>query len=99
MPSAHCSSNTKLSRNVSGTLLYFYFNQQGGGVPKTIKKLKVFEFFFVDYSIIDAKLIFITPIYGNLMHSERCAPIVKHCIFRLRSIFVLINKVEGSPEF
>ena len=33
------------------------------------------------------------------MRSERCTPIVKHCIFRLGWIFVLINKVEGSPEF
>ena len=45
MPSANCSQNTELSSNVSGTLLYFYFDQQEGGVPKTIKKLKVFEFF------------------------------------------------------
>ena len=63
MPSANCSSNTKLSRNVSGTLLYFYFNQQGGGVPKTIKKLKVLNF-FVECSI-DAKLISVTPTYGT----------------------------------
>ena len=98
MPSAHCSSNTKLSRNVLGTSLYFYFDQQGGGVPKTIKKLKVFEF-FVDCSITDPKLIFVTPTLWYLMCSERCAPIVRHYIFRLRWISVVINKVEGSPEY
>ena len=45
VPSAHCSSNTKLSRNVSCTSLYFCFNPHGGGVSKTIKKLKVFDCF------------------------------------------------------
>ena len=60
MPSAHCSSKKTLSRN--GTLLYFYFDQQGGEVPKTIKKIN-FDF-FVDCSIIDAKLI-LTPAYGT----------------------------------
>ena len=58
MPSAHCSSNTKTSRNVSGTLLYSYFDQQGRGVPKTFKNLKVFDF-FTDCSINDAKLFFV----------------------------------------
>ena len=45
-------------------MLYFYFDQQGGGVPKMIKKLKVYDF-FVYCSIIDAKLIFTTPTYGT----------------------------------
>ena len=44
MPSANWSSNKKLTSSVSGTLLYFYFDQQGGGVPKTLKKIKV-DFF------------------------------------------------------
>ena len=79
MPSAYCRSNKTISRNVSGTSLYFYFDQQKvyfdqqkvyfdqqkGEVPKTIKKLKGFESFFVDCSIIDAKLIFVTPTYGT----------------------------------
>ena len=60
MPSVHFSSNTKLSRNVSGTLLNFCFDQQGirRGVSTTIKKVKVFEF-FVDCSVIDVKLVFL----------------------------------------
>ena len=60
MPSVHFSSNTKLSRNVSGTLLNFCFDQQGRrrGVPKTIKKVKVFEF-FIDCSVFDVKLVFL----------------------------------------
>ena len=45
-------------------LHFIFFGQQGGGVPKTIKKLKIFEF-FVDCSIIDAKLIILTPTYGT----------------------------------
>ena len=97
MPSGHCSSNTKLLRDVLGTSLYFYFDQQGAGVPKTIKRLKVFDFFFVDCSIIDAKLSFVTPYLWYLMHSERCAPIVRRYIFRLRWISVFISKLEGSP--
>ena len=32
------------------------------------------------------------------MHSERCAPIVRHFTFRLCWIFILINKVEGSQN-
>ena len=51
--------------NVSGTSLYFYFNQQGGGVPKTVKKMIFFDFFFVDCSIADAKLVF-APRYSVL---------------------------------
>ena len=49
---------------MSGTSLNFYFDQQGGEVPKTIKKLKVFDF-FIDCNIIDAKLISVTPTYGT----------------------------------
>ena len=62
MPSAHCLSNTTVSINVSDTSLYFYLDQQQEEDPKTIKKLKVFEF-FVDWSIIDAKLISVTSTY------------------------------------
>ena len=40
MASVHCSSNTKLSRNVSGTSLYFHFINK----EKAINNLKVFEF-------------------------------------------------------
>ena len=43
------SSNTELLRNDFGTLLDFCFDQKGGGLPKTFKKLKVFGIFFVDY--------------------------------------------------
>ena len=32
MPSVHCSSNARLPRNVSGTSLSFYFDQQIGGM-------------------------------------------------------------------
>ena len=51
-----CVSNLLLV--VSSTSLYFYFDQQGGEVPKTVKKLKAFEFFCW---LISAKLIFVTP--------------------------------------
>ena len=45
----HIVHQTKLLRNDFGTLLDFCFDQQGGGLPKTFKKLKVFGIFFVDY--------------------------------------------------
>ena len=97
MPSAHCSSNTKLSRNVSGTSLYFYLDQQGGGVTKTFKKLKVLEF-FVDCSLIDAKLFFVTPTLWYLMHSERCTHIVRHCILSTSLDFYFDQQIGEIPR-
>ena len=54
----HLLLDTKLSSKVSGTVLYFYFDQQVGANPKSSRNLKLFEF-FVDSSITDAKLFFV----------------------------------------
>ena len=39
-------SDTKLSSNVLGTLLRFYFSKQTGENPKSFRNLKRFDFFF-----------------------------------------------------
>ena len=66
------------------------------GSPKQSRCLKLLNF-LVDCSIIDAN--FCNPYLWYLMHSERCTPIVRHGNFRLCQIFILINKVEGSPKY
>ena len=45
----------EFSNNVLGTLLDFYFDQQKGEMPETLRKLKLF-FFVFDCTIIDVKL-------------------------------------------
>ena len=98
MPSAHCWSNTTLSRNASRTSLYFYFDKQRREVLKTIKKLTIFEFFcWLQYYWCQVN--FCNPYLWYLIRSERCTPIVRHCNFRLCWIFILINKVEGSTKY
>ena len=37
---------------------YFYFDQQSEMIPQAFWKLELFNYFFVDWSITDAKLIF-----------------------------------------
>ena len=66
------------------------------GSPKQSRCLKLLNF-LVDCSIIDAN--FCNPYLWYLMHSERCTRIVRHGNFRLCQIFILINKVEGSPKY
>ena len=69
----HLLLDTKISSKVSGTVLYFYFDQHVGANPKSSRNLKLFEF-FVDSSITDAKLFFVKLNYCYLMHSERVEP-------------------------
>ena len=69
--------SAQLSRNVSGTLLYFYFDQKWGGAPKTFKDLKGFEFF-----LFIAVLLMLSYFLWYLMHSVRCAPIIRNWIFK-----------------
>ena len=59
MPSTHCLSNTKFTRNVSGTstvfFFFFFLINKEKGFPKHTRCQKFFNF-FVDYSITDAKV-------------------------------------------
>ena len=70
----------------------FLFRSTRRRIPQNNQEAKSF---FVDYSIIDAKLSFVT----STLCSERCVTIVRHCIFRLLWMSILINKVDGSPEY
>ena len=47
---------------ISSTLLDFYFDEKSGRIPRSLRNLIIFNF-FVDSSIVDAKLDFV-PSYS-----------------------------------
>ena len=69
--------DTKCSSNVSGTLLHFYFDQKTGENPKSSGNLKLLDF-FIEYSIINAKLFFVKLSLCYLMYSKGGEPSL-HC--------------------
>ena len=86
---------TKNLRNVSSSLLYYYFDQHGVGFVKTFRKLKDY---LGDCSIIDAKIFFVNPTLRYLMRSETCAPIVRHCSSRTSLDFYFDQGSVGIPR-
>ena len=62
-PSLH---GWQISGNVSATLQHFYFDQQSEKILQAFQKLELL-FFFVDWSITDAKLFFEAPTQPGMM--------------------------------
>ena len=56
----------QISDNVSATLQHFYFDQQNENILQAFQKIELSNF-FVDWSIIDAKLFFEAPIQLGIM--------------------------------
>ena len=61
-PSLHGWPDKQISGNASAALQHFYFDQQSEKILQAFQKVEFFIlFFFVDWSITDAKLFFEAP--------------------------------------
>ena len=76
-PSLHGWPEKQISGNVSATLQHFYLDQQSEKILQAFQKLKVLNF-FVDWSIIDAKLFFEVPTQPGMMIDDTVKLVCPH---------------------